>query len=134
MNLFYVPLIAYITVAFIKFLRTILNYSDNKGKLIRKSFGNGGFPSSHNAIFFSIATVALLKTGLSITSTIALWLALTIASDSYNTRGAISKNSIGLNKLTHSKNHDEHVGHSWLEIISGAILGIIIAFVCYYLF
>jgi len=135
MKVFIVVLVTYFLVVVIKLIGFLISSKKKTFKSIfRNSFGNGNFPSSHNAIMSALTTSIFFETGVSWGFSLSFWLMLIIMSDSFNTRGAISKNSITLNKLTKSKIHDERVGHSWIEIFAGLVLGLIISCISYLIF
>ena len=109
--------------------------------LTREVLGNGGFPSAHMTIVSSLTTIAYLTTGPSLLTTALFFIGAIIASDAINTRGAISNNGKAINRLRKIikpecyqtiknkeiiiEKQDERVGHTWVEVVGGIIVGTI---------
>ncbi|MCL1859080.1 MAG: divergent PAP2 family protein [Oscillospiraceae bacterium] len=109
----------------------------------RKIFASGGMPSSHSATVSSLAT-AVAKTD-SIRSTsfaIAFMFAFIVMYDAAGVRRASGEQARILNQLVNNlsenkpvyvkKNLKELIGHTPLEVVVGALLGILIALVMPY--
>ena len=103
----------------------------------------GGMPSSHSAIVCSLATSTGIKEGISSNFFIfSLVFAMVVLRDSLGVRRAAGLQAKALNNLgkqSAEKNGlefnsvKEIQGHTPLEIIVGALLGILIAFIFYLL-
>ena len=97
----------------------------------------GGMPSSHSALFCALATAAAFSEGLhSNLFVVTFFLALTMMRDALGVRRSTGLQARVLNTLSRDlselSNHEFHPvkevhGHTPLEVLTGAILGIIIA-------
>ncbi|MCK9446166.1 divergent PAP2 family protein [bacterium] len=97
----------------------------------------GGFPSSHTASVVGLATAVGMISGFdSVLFAIAIILAFFMIYDAKVIRGAAGKQAQSLNRLIEMYNEveeedmdklRERLGHSVLEIFSGAIIGILAA-------
>lgn len=100
---------------------------------------SGGMPSSHTALVCALATVVAMKQGVgSIVFAIAAVLAAVIMYDAAGVRQAVSQQSIVLNRIVREfvnkrpfgemeKDLREFIGHTPIQVIAGASLGIFIA-------
>lgn len=105
----------------------------------RRFVGTGGMPSSHSALVASLATSVGLRTGWnSVSTALALVFALVVMYDAAGVRLAASKQATILNKMIdelfeegefHHERLKELLGHTRVEVIVGAALGIMIAVV-----
>lgn len=103
--------------------------------------GTGGMPSAHSAGVASLAACIGMERGFNSSMfAIACVFALIIMFDAQGVRRAIGKQATTLNKLTEDiylnrgiqeERFWELVGHTPIEVVVGAVLGIIIAVVCY---
>ncbi|HEY5584694.1 MAG TPA: divergent PAP2 family protein [Ruminiclostridium sp.] len=101
--------------------------------------GNGGMPSSHSATVSCLSTAIGLKDGWnSVSATLALIFALVVMIDATGVRQAAGKQAITLNKIIdelfkegefHQERLKEFLGHTPLQVITGAILGVVIAII-----
>lgn len=97
----------------------------------------GGMPSAHSATVCSLATTIGIKNGFNSTLfAIAVFFALIVMYDAAGVRKTVSTHSGVLNRILDElfKDHPEFelrfrelIGHTRLEIVSGAILGILLA-------
>src|SRR3989338_10752925 len=89
----------------------------------------GGMPSSHSAFVVSLATIIYLAEGVSTTFVISLVLALIVLRDAFGVRRTVGiegkqiEKLLKLNKLK-SKFHYS-MGHTPLEVLVGAALGLV---------
>ena len=100
---------------------------------------SGGMPSSHTALVCALATSAAITQGLnSIAFAITAILAMVVMYDAAGVRQAVSRQSIILNRIMRELidkrprdevEHDlrELIGHTPFQVIAGAVLGILIA-------
>ncbi|MCX7923256.1 MAG: divergent PAP2 family protein [Clostridia bacterium] len=125
-----VPALAWFIAQFIKVVSVIVR--DKKIDFTR-FVGSGGMPSSHSSFIVSLTTVVGKNRGWdSIEFGIAVAVALIVMYDAAGVRRAAGKQAKVLNKLIfshHDKAHfdeklKELLGHSPLEVVMGAILGI----------
>ena len=133
-----VVFVAWFCAQFYKVISSLLM----EGKInIRRLWDTGGMPSSHSATVTSLATIVGLIEGWSSTEfAMATIFAVVVMYDAAGIRRAAGKQAGVLNKiierLTHKieeKIHDERLkellGHTPFEVLIGASLGILVAFV-----
>lgn len=119
-------------------LKVIISIIQN-GKLDYHRFiGAGGMPSSHSALAMSLATAIGIEHGWDSTLfALSLVVALIIMYDAASLRRAAGQQAEVLNKMLDELFHDgrikeerlkELLGHTPLEVLAGALLGIGIAF------
>ena len=106
---------------------------------ISRFVGSGGMPSSHSSFVTSLATAIGIQRGYeSLEFAMALVFALIVMYDAAGVRRAVGKQAKILNKMIediqehrkdvfNEKRLKELVGHTPVEVLSGAILGIVIA-------
>jgi len=103
--------------------------------------GTGGMPSSHAAGASCLATVIGLEYGFnSVYFALAASFAIVVMFDAQGVRRATGRQARILNKITediywkgriHENRLRELIGHTPVEVIIGALLGIVIAFLAY---
>lgn len=110
---------------------------------LERLIGSGGMPSSHSALVCGLATAVFIRHGfVSFEFAVAVVLALIVMYDAMGVRRAAGEQAKTLNKLVnwyvfHQQSEEEDppvletdkmlkelIGHTPLEVISGAILGI----------
>lgn len=104
---------------------------------IPRIFTSGGMPSSHSSFVTSLATLVGMERGFdSIEFAIIAVISLIIMYDAAGVRRAVGKQAKILNQIIddfHNTKHIEQkklkelIGHTPLEVYSGAILGVVIA-------
>lgn len=106
-------------------------------------FEYGGMPSGHSSLVSSLATVTLLQEG--ITSpffAISLILAIIVLRDAFGLRQKMSEQTKVINQLVKDlPDHQEYkypflgekIGHTFLQVSSGAAVGVVLTLVFYYL-
>ena len=103
----------------------------------RRIYGSGGMPSSHSATVSSLAVAVAKTNGLRSTSfAIAFMLAFIVMYDASGVRRAAGEQARILNQLVNNlsehrpvylkKNLKELIGHTPLEVVVGALLGVLI--------
>lgn len=103
----------------------------------------GGMPSSHSSSMMALATSVGLICGFnSVIFSVAIGLALIVMYDAAGVRRAAGKMAGILNKLTDDlyHQHPDHVperlrellGHTPVEVLAGALLGVAIAYLIHY--
>lgn len=100
--------------------------------------GAGGMPSAHSAIVSALSTAAIRFTGFqSPITAITLTFAMIVMYDATGVRQAAGKQAEALNKIIHQFRLHKHIseiplkellGHTPVEVLVGAMLGIAIAF------
>ncbi len=110
---------------------------------ITRLFGDGGMPSGHSATVCSLAVICGLVCGTgSIEFAISVILAVIVCHDAMGVRLETGKQAILLNEIIESFNIlateklpevklKEFVGHTPIQVISGALLGVINAVIMY---
>jgi len=103
--------------------------------------GSGGMPSSHTALVCALATAVAMMWGLnSVAFAIAAILAMVVMYDAAGVRQAVSRQSIILNRIVKElrekrprdeveRDLREFIGHTQFQVIAGAILGVLVAWV-----
>ena len=121
--------------------KTILDFSINKTFTAERLVGSGGMPSSHSSTVCALFVGAARKFGGSSPEfAITLVLAAIVMYDAMGVRLETGKQAKLLNKiiedlrddnegLFHEKKLKELVGHTPLQVMSGALLGVLIAIV-----
>ena len=107
-------------------------------------FGTGGMPSSHSATVLGLTTAAALKDGFgSTTFAISAILSIIVIIDACGVRYETGKQSKMLNKIvqemfTDTENAETHfkefIGHTPLQVFVGAVLGIIVGIIMFFVF
>jgi len=95
-------------------------------------FQNGGMPSGHTTVVVSLATALLLRTGLSDLFFMAAIFSSIIINDAFRLRNNIGLQGDKLNVLLKEFNEKTIkvvYGHSFTQVVGGAILGILCAVV-----
>ena len=131
--LFSIPFLVAIITQFIKFTIAIIK---GKGR-IKELWAYGGMPSSHASICTSLMTLVYLMDGIGTTFTISAVFTFIVIRDAVGLRQEIAAHSKLLAKLstdkTENKKLDKRVGHTPIQVATGAILGILLTIGLYYL-
>lgn len=121
-------------------LKTLIYAIINRKLHVRRLVGDGGMPSSHSATVTSIAATCGLTYGLgSFQFGVTVILAFIVMHDAMGVRKETGKHAMILNDIVEfidSMGKDispeeklkEFVGHTPMQVIAGAALGLIIAF------
>ncbi len=102
-------------------------------------FKPGGMPSSHTAPAISLCLSIYLAEGVTTAFAIAMAFAVVIIRDSLGIRYEIGEQGKQLNKLTKAVlkkdtiRFNEVQGHKPLQVFAGALVGIIVSIVLYYI-
>ena len=122
-------------------LKTIIHLYFTKSFVPERLVGSGGMPSSHSATVCALSTAAAIQYGLgSFEFAICTIVAIIVMYDALGVRretGIQAKVINEMMELFNSMNKElstndklkELVGHTPLQVLMGAILGIIIAFI-----
>ena len=106
---------------------------------LRYLVASGGMPSSHSAIVAALATTVAMTQGLSsVAFGIACIVALIVIYDSAGVRKSVGQQAVVLNRIVREirfrrpmaeleRDLRELIGHTPLQVVAGAALGIIIA-------
>ncbi|HPR17319.1 MAG TPA: divergent PAP2 family protein [Candidatus Cloacimonadota bacterium] len=121
-------------------LKVLLSLFKEKRINFHRFLDTGNMPSSHTASVVSLTTAVAFKEGIHSTYfVICLVLAIVVMYDATGVRRAAGKQAAVLNKivenlrtkegLSHLEgNLKELLGHTPLEVLGGAILGVLVAF------
>lgn len=127
-------------------IKTCIDAYFNRGINWERLTGSGGMPSSHSATVVSLAAAAAFQYGLgSPYFAICFILACVVMYDATGVRRETGKQAVLLNKILEDNPFDwkpeefemklkEYVGHTPLQVLMGAILGLIVAAVMQGLF
>lgn len=140
-NILNVALLSWMIAQILKFF---INLITLKRVDLERFIGSGGMPSSHSATVTSLTMSIGLNEGISSPFfAIALILTLIVTYDASGVRRAAGEHAKMINRIVEELEEnnmevaDEHLkellGHSKIEVLAGAVLGIIIA-VLYWLF
>ena len=120
-------------------LKTLLDISLNRSFNPERLVGSGGMPSSHSATVCGLATAAGLQYGVgSFEFSICFTLAAVVMYDAIGVRQETGKQAKVLNRLLFEdllkldsvvlqEKLKEYEGHTPIQVLAGAILGILIA-------
>ena len=131
--------IAFISWASAQLIKTILTYILTKEFNPERLFGAGGMPSSHSSTVCALATACAYSHGFASTEfAIATILAVVVMYDAAGVRRAVGEQAKILNNINNSlpdeeprlmqKNLKELIGHTPLQVVLGALLGVLIGF------
>jgi len=120
-------------------MKVIVNLGQERHLHLRYFVASGGMPSSHSAVVCALATGVAMTQGLSsVAFAITAILAIVTMYDAAGVRQSVGQQSVVLNRLVQEirfrrpiaeLEHDlrEFIGHTPSQVIVGAILGILIA-------
>ena len=124
-----------------QFLKTLIDFALNKSFNAERLVGSGGMPSSHSATVCGMTTAAMLKYGVgSFEFAVSFVVSMVVMYDAIGVRRETGKQAKLLNSIL-SENPlklklnaevlqeklKEYVGHTPLQVMAGAILGILLA-------
>lgn len=126
-------------------LKTLIDLAITKSFSAERLTGAGGMPSAHSATVCALATAAALKYGLnSEVFAISAILAIIVMYDARGVRRETGNQAVILNQIIDYFNNKspekiaftednlkELIGHTPLQVIAGALLGIIVGFVAH---
>ena len=131
-------LLAFLTAQFIKFILTLIFM----GKVdFRKFFENGGMPSSHTSTAWALTVSVGRVCGFgSPIAAVSVIFTMVVMIDAMGVRRATGENAKVINRIAKDlfewriveymgKNLKEYIGHKPLEVLIGAIIGLIIPIV-----
>ena len=119
-------------------------YRDRHVNLTVLLFSTGGMPSSHSATVLGLATAVGLEKGFGSASfAICAILSIIVIIDACGVRYETGKQSKVLNKIVkemftdteHAQTHfKEFMGHTPLQVVIGAVLGVLVSIGMYFVF
>lgn len=121
-------------------IKVLLALVSTKKFVPERLIGSGGMPSSHSSLVCGLATSVFLKCGYqSVEFALALSMAAIVMYDAMGVRRAAGEQAKTLNQLVkhHEANGGENLeipekslkellGHTPLEVLSGAVLGVVL--------
>ena len=119
-----------------QFLKTLIDFALNKNFNAERLVGSGGMPSSHSATVCGLTTAALLKYGAGsfefavcfVPTMIVMYDAIRVRRETGKQakllNSILSENPLKLNAEVLQEKLKEYVGHTPLQVLAGAILGI----------
>ena len=122
-------------------LKTMLDFALNRTINCERVVGSGGMPSSHSATVCGLTTAAALRYGVSsFEFAVCFVLSMVVMYDATGVRretgkqakllnSILSENPLKLNAEVLQEKLKEYVGHTPLQVVAGAILGICLALV-----
>ena len=122
-------------------LKTMLDFALNRTIDWERMVGSGGMPSSHSATVCGLTTAAALHYGVSsFEFAVCFVLSMVVMYDATGVRretgkqakllnSILSENPLKLNAEVLQEKLKEYVGHTPLQVVAGAILGICLALV-----
>ncbi len=125
-------------------VKTILHAVTNKKLEIRRLFGDGGMPSGHTATVTALATMCGLTEGFnSAAFAVSAILTVVVCRDAVGVRRETEKQAKLLNKVVDTLEADAgknlsdeplntFVGHTPLQIVIGAVIGIGVAVILHF--
>ncbi len=134
-------LIAFTSWAAAQIIKVVIILIQEKRVAWNFFVSSGGMPSSHTATVAALATAVGLTAGLgSIYFSIAAVLAIIVMYDAAGVRQSVGQHSIVLNRIIKEfsfktprpefeKAFREFIGHTPLQVLMGALLGITIAWI-----
>ena len=122
-------------------LKTMLDFALNRTINWERMVGSGGMPSYHSATVCGLTTAAALHYGVSsFEFAVCFVLSMVVMYDATGVRretgkqakllnSILSENPLKLNAEVLQEKLKEYVGHTLLQVVAGAILGICLALV-----
>ena len=124
-----------------QFLKTLIDFALNKSFNAERLVGSGGMPSSHSATVCGMTTAAMLKYGVgSFEFAVSFVVSMVVMYDAIGVRRETGKQAKLLNSILNEnplklklnaevlqEKLKEYVGHTPLQVMAGAILGILLA-------
>ena len=125
-------------------IKTIIHFILSKQFVMERLVGSGGMPSSHSSTVTALATATYMEFGASsFEFAIAVLFAIVVMHDARGVRcetGIQAKllndivkifEDMGRKEISTQDKLKEFVGHTPLQVLIGAILGMLIAVICY---
>lgn len=96
-------------------------------------FSHGGIPSGHAASICAGSSAIYFTDGISNVFILSLIVAIFIMYDARGVRYQTQKQAVLLNKMVKNANLKESLGHTNLEVFLGAVLGVIISYLVFFI-
>ena len=128
-------LLAWAAAQLIKFcIYAVVNHSLD----LQRLFGDGGMPSGHSATVTALATTAAIQYGMdSAAFAVSLILAIIVMHDAMGVRRQAGKHAKAINEMmamfysdiAPEKKLQEFLGHTPLQVLFGALLGLVVGLI-----
>ncbi len=140
-----VPIVSWLIAQVFKIT---INSLMNKRVVVERLFGDGGMPSAHSATVTSLAFMCGISSGFdSVIFAVAAVLAVVVMHDATGVRRETGKQAVAIvgmlqvineyivekDKTIKSEKLKTLVGHTPLQVFAGAVLGIVICLVFYFI-
>lgn len=118
-------------------IKTLLNFLSTKEFNPERLFGSGGMPSSHSATVCALVTAVAIEHGVGdYEFAMAAVFAIVVMYDAMNVRREAGRHAKWINLIQTTLQPDipidrkfkEYLGHTPLQVLMGALLGIFVAF------
>ena len=128
--------IAIITWFIVQCIKVVTDLIKNKKFNVKRLWGSGGMPSAHSALMTSLTTTIGITEGVeSPVFALAIIMSLVVMYDAAGVRRAAGKQAKVLNQIIESEGQNiniqekliELLGHTPIEVLVGAVVGIILA-------
>lgn len=119
-------------------IKTLINFLTTKEFNPERLFGSGGMPSSHSSTVCALVTSVAINYGMDTYEfAMAAVFAIIVMYDAMNVRREAGEHAKWINLITTTlqpdipieKKFKEYLGHTPLQVLMGAFLGIAIAFI-----
>lgn len=111
---------------FVQLLKGILICVKKRKFDIKSFFLMGHMPSSHSSFVSALTAGVFLDQGVSTLFVVSAVFSLVVMRDAFGARRQTGENAKVINKVAKSKLRDV-TGHKFIEVIVGAILGVVVA-------
>lgn len=119
-------LIPFSALLLAEILKIVFDSIKNKKLSFKNFLHSGGFPSGHSALVSSLATLVYFKfSPQSMEFALAMVLAIIVLYDAVNLRGEAGKHAQVLNQLQKKAKLEERLGHTYLQMLAGVVVGIL---------
>ncbi len=119
-------------------LKIILFWFKHKCLSLHDIVVTGGMPSSHAAFVVSLATAIYLQEGATTFFAISLVLTFVVIIDAFNVRRSVGEEGMVIDQILHKiklKTRMHYaLGHTPLQVLVGALIGVIVALAVYIFF
>lgn len=124
--------VALVAAGSAQLLKFILYIWYRKRARFERLFGAGGMPSSHSAMVGALATAIGFEAGfLSPLFAISSVLGIIVLYDAIGVRRTVGLQSKYLNQVSDTDDFPEFVGHTPIEVLMGALWGILLGVIFY---
>src|SRR3989338_3136876 len=116
-------------------VKLVLYLFKHKSLSLRDVVVTGGMPSSHSAFVIALATAVYLEEGVSTAFVISLVVALIVLRDAFGVRRTVGEEGLLLTeilkKLKLKTSTHIALGHTPLQVLVGAVIGLVVAVLVY---